>query len=76
MIGLLCRYEFLEFLVRCSETKFIMSKEMDNYPEAVAAFYESFCDSFFNGFDSQSFRDDEYWTEEVDFVYKTYEPLL
>ena len=74
--GLLCRYEWLEFIVRCSETKFIMSKETSQYQEAVSSFYDSYCDQFFVGFDSQGFRDDEYWTEEVDFVYKSYEPLL
>lgn len=76
MSGQLCRFEFLEFLVRCSETKFIMSKETSEYPEAIGSFYESYCDKFFQGFDSQVFRDGEYWTEEVDFVYKSYEPLL
>jgi hypothetical protein len=74
--GLLCRFEFLEFLVRCSECKFILSKETDSYSAAITLFYNEFCENFFEGYDSQKFRDTGYWTEEVDYVYKNYEPLL
>jgi hypothetical protein len=53
-----------------------MSKETDSYSTAISQFYQNYCENFFEGFDSQAFRDDQYWTEEVDFVYKEYEPLL
>ena len=66
----------MEFLVRCSESKFILSKETDDYPTAVAAFYNNFCDKFFEGYDTQKFREERYWCEEVDFVYKSSIPLL
>lgn len=67
----------MEFVVRCAECKYSAEKESEDLSVALAKFYINFCEEGFKkGFDQTDFRESRYWTEEIDFIYFTYEPLI
>lgn len=76
----LIRYQFLEVWVRMAEQKFITTGVLHSYPEAVDRMlkdhilsYISLNDTAYNG---QRWRDERYWNEECDTVYKSYLPVV
>lgn len=74
--NLICRYEFLELLVRCAHNKYMLSKKETTYHGALKRFFEEHILQAIQGYDSQKFRDEGYWTEEVDHLYECYKPVL
>lgn len=74
--NLICRYEFMELLVRCAHNKYILSKKEDNYYSALKRFFEEYVIEFIKGYDNQEFRDGGYWSEEVDHLYECYRSVL
>lgn len=75
--NLICRYEFLELLVRCAHNKYMLSKLEDNYYSSLKRFFgEYVLKTISEGYDTQAFRDSGYWTEEVDHLYECYKPVL
>lgn len=67
----------MEFLVRCSECKYDVVKEGGDLSVALENFYMMICKEHFkNGFDQKEFREQRYWTEEIDFVYFSNEPII
>lgn len=74
--NLICRYELLELLVRCAHNKFMLSNQEDNHYSALKRFFSEFVYKAIQGYDTQGFRDNGYWTEEVDHLYECYKPVL
>ena len=75
--NLVCRHEFLELVVRCAECKFLITKKEKTYSDSLMRFYNAFCDSPFDGYDSQKFREEGgYWSEEVEYVFENYRTLV
>lgn len=74
--NLICRYEFMELLVRCAHNKYMLSKKEDNYYSALVRFFDEYVLKAIQGYDSQEFRDQGYWSEEVDHLYECYKPVL
>jgi hypothetical protein len=68
----------MEFLVRCAECKYSSDKESEDLSMVLVKFFINFCDEHFKkgGYDQTVFREVRYWTEEIDFLYFTYEPLI
>lgn len=67
----------MEFLVRCAECKYSTEKDSDDLSALLQRFYSNFCEANFSkGYDQSEFRETKYWTEEIDYLYFTYEPLI
>jgi hypothetical protein len=74
------RYQFLELWVRLAEQKFITSGTTTSYSEALQRIlnehvlpYIKQNDSLFN---ANKWREERYWNEKCDIVYKSYLPIV
>ncbi|CAD8171615.1 unnamed protein product [Paramecium pentaurelia] len=71
----LCRFQFMEFLVRVSEDKYLKTKVANNMLEATKMILEQ-CKSYMSTFDAQKWRNERYFNEQCDDCLKFFKPLL
>lgn len=76
----LVRYQFLEVWVRLAEQKFISNHIVNNIVEAVEKLLSDHLLPYIKAhepfFFPQKWREERYWTEDVDAVYKSYLPVV
>jgi len=76
---MLVRYQFLEIWVRLADQKFLTSGIAANFPEAVEKVLNEHLIPYINTMDQyflpQKWREERYWNEDVDTVYKSYLPI-
>lgn len=68
----LIRYQFLEILARLALKRYEDTKQASSKGEAIKMMYEKNLFPLFGKEDSQKFRDEKYWVEEVDNLYKSH----
>lgn len=77
---MLVRYQFLEIWVRLADQKFIGNGVVNNFPDAVEKVLSEHVIPYINAndphFAPQKWREERYWNEEVDTVYKSYLPIV
>lgn len=77
---MLVRYQFLEVWVRLADQKFISTGTVNTFPEAVDKLLNDHVLPYINAntsiFLSQKWREERYWNEQVDTVYKSYLPIM
>ncbi|OMJ69565.1 hypothetical protein SteCoe_32683 [Stentor coeruleus] len=72
----LCRYEFLEIIIRIANDKFIRNKVTSNIIEAIMTLFADNIEIFLNKYNTNTWRLEEYMTENIDYILKAYKPLL
>lgn len=76
---MLVRYQFLEIWVRLADQKFIQNGLASTFPEALEKTLNEHVLPYVNQNDQyfvpQKWREERYWNEEVDTVYKSYLPI-
>eukprot|EP01017_Pseudomicrothorax_dubius_P005020 TRINITY_DN11162_c0_g1_i1.p1 TRINITY_DN11162_c0_g1~~TRINITY_DN11162_c0_g1_i1.p1 ORF type:complete len:422 (+),score=86.12 TRINITY_DN11162_c0_g1_i1:71-1267(+) len=72
----LTRFKFMEIMVRIAEDKYIKAGLSPNFEDAVGNLIRDCLEPYVTQFNAQKFRDEVYWKEEVDFVYKSYLQLV
>lgn len=72
----LVRYQFLEILARLALKRYEDTKIANSKGEAIKLMYENHLYPFYGKDDPQKFRDDKYWVEEVDNIYKSHIQLF
>ncbi|CAD8148196.1 unnamed protein product [Paramecium pentaurelia] len=71
----LCRYQFMEFLVRVSIDKYLEQKQTNNIVESVQMLLDQ-CLPIMQKFNTQEWREMRYFNEYCDDCLKYYKPLL
>ena len=71
----LVRYQFLEFILRVAE-ECINKGLFQSYPEATKILLDDYIMPHIKKFNWHEFRQNKYWTESCDCVYKTYLPII
>ncbi|CAD8178213.1 unnamed protein product [Paramecium octaurelia] len=71
----LCRYQFMEFLVRVSIDKYLEHKLANNIAESVQMLLDQ-CRPIMQKFDAQKWRDEKYFNKQCDDCLKFYKPML
>ncbi|CAK78575.1 unnamed protein product (macronuclear) [Paramecium tetraurelia] len=71
----LCRYQFMEFLVRVSMVKYLEHKLANNIAESVQLLLDQ-CRPIMQKFDAQKWRDERYFNKQCDYCLKHYKPKL
>ncbi len=59
-------------MFRIAEDKYIEEIKKDSYLEAIQVLYKFHLQPFFESFDSQKWREERYFKEECELVFKTY----
>lgn len=72
----LVRYEFMELLVRIAYDRYVRNKICQTAPEAIRRFFQDKMFPMLSINDSNKFRENEYFTEEIDVVLKAHKPIL
>ena len=73
----LIRCEFLEYLVRLAQFKYVTSKVVETFHEATKKVIEEYMKPNYKPMPWQQFRDEELWTLEVNDVFETnYDGIL
>lgn len=74
----LVRFELMECLIRIADEKYMKkgAQVSANHVEAVDTMIQDHFSSIYDKFDSQGWRENTYWNEECDEVYKTYKKVL
>ncbi len=74
----LVRFELMECLIRIADEKYMKkgAQVSNNHVEAVDTMIQEHFSSIYDKFDSQAWREKNYWNEECDDVYKTYKKVL
>lgn len=73
----LVRCQFLEMVVRLAGAKFIDTKQMTSYSQAIQEILNNNMEALLNQFAStQIWRDNRYWNEMCDYKLRTYEDIL
>lgn len=72
----LIRYQFLEILTRLAIKRYEETKIASTKAEAIKMMYEKNLFPYFGKQNPQAFRDNRYWNEEVDNIYKSHLQLF
>lgn len=72
----LCRYEFVELIIRISLDRYIRTKQLSSFTEAVSKFLNEKLGELVDIPLDNTWRSQFYATEEVDIVFKTHRPIL
>ena len=74
----LVRFELMECLIRVADERLLKKGQniCNNYTEAIEMFLNDYFDPVFIKYDSQKWREDIYWNEPCDEVFKTYKVVL
>ena len=72
----LVRYEFLEILFRIAILRYFDTKEVQTRVEAVEKLFTDHVEKYSNDINSKKWREERYWTEDVDNIYKANFSLL
>lgn len=72
----LCRYEFLEIMVRIANDKFIRNKITNNIVEAIMILFANNVESALSKYNTNTWRTEEYMTDNIDYLLRAYKPLL
>ncbi|CAD8099201.1 unnamed protein product [Paramecium primaurelia] len=71
----LCRYQFMEFLVRVADDKYFKQKQANSMLESVQMILQQ-CRPVMEQYNAQKWRDDRYFNEQCDDCLKYFKPLL
>ncbi|CAD8165096.1 unnamed protein product [Paramecium pentaurelia] len=71
----LCRYQFMEFLVRVSDDKYLKQKQANNMVDSVQMILDQ-CRPIMQQYNAQKWRDERYFNEQCDDCLKYYKTLL
>jgi hypothetical protein len=72
----LVRYEFLEILVRIAHDRYIRTKQLKSILNAITLLFESYLLPYMIQFDSNKWRVERYWNEDVELTFKAYKAIL
>lgn len=72
----ICRYEFMEILVRIAHDKYVRNRVCDSTGEACEMLIKSHLLSVFNRYDSNKWRLEKYAIEETDLVLKAHKSIF
>jgi len=74
--GCLCRYQWLEFIVRLAAKKYMEAGEAENYSQSLQMLYDKFLQNFAVKFDDNGWKENVYWCEEMDEIYTKHLKLM
>lgn len=72
----LTRYEFLEILVRIAHDRYIRTKQLKSISKAVTQLFDNYLLPYMTHFDSNLWRTQRFWTEDVESIFKTHKVIL
>lgn len=72
----LVRYEFLEILVRIANDRYIRTRKLKSTYEAVNQLFKNYLLPNMTQFNSNQWRTQKYWTEDVDIIFKAHKVIL
>eukprot|EP00347_Sterkiella_histriomuscorum_P006493 403352557 len=72
----LCRFEFLELIVRFAITKFKKQKITNSITQMVEKLFSDNLSEFFSQFSSQNWRDERLWNRECEQVFEYFLPMV
>ncbi len=68
----LCRYQFLEIILRLAEDMYITKKVYSDFPTAIQKMFDTYVMDYAETIDHQKWRCDNLWNEGCDVVLKHY----
>ena len=72
----LCRFEFLEIIVRIAQDRYVRNKVCPNIIEAIVRLFSEHLQVVLEKYDTCDWRNTMFMTEEIDYLLRAYRPLL